>query len=157
MRDLVDTKKIEAARAFVRQWMAALAGYIEIVVEDGGDDPDYEVRWSALEWLSRLQDGAQVERPPQQVIDLLQGLVWEHRSLKHGRRANRVRDRCIVRVVGHLVEHGFNATRNETSRWPSACSIVAEALAENGLDISESAVVAIWSRRHDLLSQVLNK
>jgi hypothetical protein len=53
-----------------------------------------------------------------------------------------------------VTHHGLAATRNEATRnktaRPSACSIVADILAENGLDITESAIAAIWSRRHDL-------
>ena len=76
---------------------------------------------------------------------------------KGRRRPNTMRDIQLVRVIATLVfENGLNATRNEaTTSCPSACSIVAESLAENGIGITESAVVAIWSRRRDL--PVLNK
>jgi hypothetical protein len=63
------------------------------------------------------------------------------------------RDFWIAQTVGRLVEkHGVAPTRNRASadkdeRPTTACGIIARALRELGVNLSETAVETIWSRR----------
>ena len=72
-------------------------------------------------------------------------------AVKRSRRASRnfLRDFIIVNRITKVVSLGFHATRNEASEREFACAIVARAIREAGLDLSEAAVVKIWSRRRD--------
>jgi hypothetical protein len=85
---------------------------------------------------------------PDKVVDVLVRVAIGKRN-KRGGDANRNRGRniaiCATIESVHL-EFDYDFTRNEASDGPSACSIVAEALNHIGENLSESAVVKIWSR-----------
>jgi hypothetical protein len=150
MRDPVDAK-IEAAREEARE----LIGYL--VRGEVGSDEDI-ARLKTWNWLFRARAGAAGPMPQEVFDDLYRRMDRGFDSAvakKRGRRANTTRDSFIARVVAHLVaKYALDATRNAASPRASACSIVADILAEiardqkeNGFDIGESAVVHIWSRR----------
>jgi hypothetical protein len=71
-------------------------------------------------------------------------LVWKTGRAPRAKRTsknNALRDQCIVAAVRGVRECGFDLTRNKGSRGrPSACSIVAEVLAEIGIHMSEGNV-----------------
>ena len=70
------------------------------------------------------------------------------RPKKHGRPRNDWhRDRLICEAVVIVARHGFRPTRNETTRIPSGCSIVAAALQQLGVEMREAGVARIWERR----------
>lgn len=59
-----------------------------------------------------------------------------------------LRNIVLASIIGDVAERfGLNPTRNRTAaRKPSACLIVAQALATNGMALSEDALVTIWKR-----------
>jgi hypothetical protein len=62
-----------------------------------------------------------------------------------GRPRKRIdRDVCIHQAVEAIRKCGFDPTRNAASTPDSACSIVATALQELGVSMSEANVVRIW-------------
>jgi hypothetical protein len=61
-----------------------------------------------------------------------------------GRPRNFDRDICIHYVVEKIRGLGFEATRNEASKTDSACAIVAAALTELDVRMSEKNVERIW-------------
>jgi hypothetical protein len=56
------------------------------------------------------------------------------------------RDLCIKVAIHHLLELGFTATRNEATEDESACSIVATAMRQIGIEMSEAAVAKVWEK-----------
>jgi hypothetical protein len=66
------------------------------------------------------------------------------RKRKRGRHhENYLRDDLIRLAVRTAMGHGLDRTRNEATEAPSACSVVAEELAANGVDMSENNVARI--------------
>ena len=68
---------------------------------------------------------------------------------------NITRDFVIVDVVSKLQEFGYHPTRARAShgsedKEESGCSIVAKALAQLGIHISETGVEEVWSKRANL-------
>jgi hypothetical protein len=59
----------------------------------------------------------------------------------------RRRDVDILTVIEMVRGLGFNATRNETTKTESACSIVHQALCRLNVEMPESAINAIWGSR----------
>lgn len=70
--------------------------------------------------------------------------------------ANHLRDIDIARAVREVVKLGFNPTRNRATETESACSIVAQALANLGIHRSVPAIEKIWnaSRKRSLENSV---
>jgi hypothetical protein len=70
-----------------------------------------------------------------------------HRSSRKKKRGrhhdNDLRDDVIRLAVRTAMEYGLDRTRNEATEAPSACSIVADELAANGVDMNESNVYRI--------------
>jgi hypothetical protein len=65
---------------------------------------------------------------------------------------NLERDLAICIAVRELVPAGYPATRNmATTQTPSACSLVAEALARINIHMSEDAVDKIRQRKGELV------
>lgn len=64
-----------------------------------------------------------------------------------GRPTYANRNLFIVRMVEDIKQRGFAPTRNDTMRdiRESACSIVAKALAQLGLNLSERSIEDIWT------------
>ena len=79
------------------------------------------------------------------VVDLL--LVTRGGPGRRGRKPhqNFLRDYLIRHAVRAVCEYGFAETRNPATSTPSACSIVAEVLAENGVHMTERNVEEIVS------------
>jgi hypothetical protein len=77
-------------------------------------------------------------------------LLWLLRSTREGKRRrgrhpklNHQRDRWICEAVRGAMSHGFRLTRNRESAGPSASSLVAEALTEFGIHMTEANVELI--------------
>ena len=71
------------------------------------------------------------------------------RQVSDGRAAGKNRDLLILMMVQHVMTtFDLMPTRNQVSKTPSGCSIVAEVLPKVGLELTESAVADIWRRRH---------
>jgi hypothetical protein len=74
-------------------------------------------------------------------------LLWDTREGKRRRgrhpKLNHARDRWICEAVGIAISHGFRLTRNRASDRPSAASLVADALAEFGVHMTEANVELI--------------
>jgi hypothetical protein len=151
MRDPLDSK-VEAARAEARKliswWVDGLVASEEQVA-----------RIKTWNWLMTATAGASSGRcfgpPPPEVLDYIYRLMdpvqIELADHKRGRRANTTRDGFLVQVIAQLVrKYGLDATRNEASPRPSACSIVAQVLNENRRrTITERAINTVWSRREE--------
>ena len=77
-------------------------------------------------------------------------LIWLLGDTREGKRRrgrhpklNHQRDRWIREAVGVAISHGFRLTRNRASDGPSAASLVADALAEFGVHMTEANVELI--------------
>ena len=77
-------------------------------------------------------------------------LIWLLRDTREGKRRrgrhpklNHIRDRWICEAVDVAMTHGFRLTRNRASDRPSAASLVADALAEFGIHMTEANVEVI--------------
>jgi hypothetical protein len=74
-------------------------------------------------------------------------LLWDTREGKRRRgrhpKLNHTRDRWIREAVGNAITHGFRLTRNRASHMPSAASLVADALTEFGVHMTEANVELI--------------
>jgi hypothetical protein len=77
-------------------------------------------------------------------------LIWLLRETREGKQRrgrhpnlNKVRDDWICRAVSEAMSHGFRLTRNRTSDRPSAASLVADALTEFGIHMTEANVELI--------------
>jgi hypothetical protein len=97
--------------------------------------------WAAGYIRRRL---ALVEDLPRYVGAYIDRMLLSHPG---ERQTYRERNRWIVRAILITVKSGFAATRNEASqgRRESACSIVAAALAQLDIDMSERTVEDIWN------------
>jgi hypothetical protein len=75
---------------------------------------------------------------------------------RRGHPPNHARDLFIHATVETVKAHGFDVTRNTATReHESACSIVATALAELGVVLSEKSIERIWkenSARYSVLT-----
>jgi hypothetical protein len=153
MRDPTFDAKVETTREEAKRLLGLLSRLGSL--RDGReDDPDGDVR-SEAKMLLTLAAAGWKEPLPTHVLQYLYRLVTEEKAPppRRGRRANTVRDLCIARVVARVVEHGIDATRNETTKlYPSACSIVAEILGSLRVNLTERAVEEVWSRMRDRVS-----
>ena len=74
-------------------------------------------------------------------------LLWDTREGKQRRgrqpKLNHHRDKWICSAVACAMSHGLRLTRNRASDTPSAASLVAEALAEFGIHMTEANVELI--------------
>jgi hypothetical protein len=144
MRDPVDAK-IEEARLAASMMLAVLD---HLGALRGGVALDADpVRIEARRWLR-----AHRQDMPPHLFTFFNELIYEAHGAavrKGRRRPNTARDFSLIFVINALVvDYGLDATRNKTrTTRPSACSIVAEALAETGHAISEEAIEAVWSSR----------
>lgn len=81
-------------------------------------------------------------------VEIMRGEIT--RPAARGRRANTDRD-LVIQLAVMQITTAFpetTATRNEaTDGGPSACEIVADVLAENGVDLGYRSVEKIWSKR----------
>jgi hypothetical protein len=69
------------------------------------------------------------------------------RKRKRGRHhENYLRDSLIKLAVKAAMGYGLHPTRNEATDAPSACSVVAEVLAENGAKMREGNVARVAGR-----------
>jgi hypothetical protein len=83
------------------------------------------------------------------------GLIFELLHLnpppaarKRGRNVDRERNHFIIVAIKLTVRRGFPATRNRAAKnSTSACSIVAKALSQLGVNLTERSVERIWERR----------
>jgi hypothetical protein len=105
----------------------------------------------AAEQLPRYWDAyhiAEAKDVPEDVRERVCQLLISHRGK---RPTYALRDHYIGLAIRSTVERGFAPTRNDASRGgrASACSIVAEALGQLGIDLLERGVEHIWrlSRR----------
>ena len=92
----------------------------------------------AIAWM--LRERAELPDPLRQyLIDLLVTAGGPH---KRGRRAHEhhVRNSVIALAVKAVMGHGFDHRRNQATDGPSACSIVAEALADVGIYMTEANI-----------------
>jgi len=65
-----------------------------------------------------------------------------------GRPSNVSRDYWIAKLIAILkVEYGLSPTRRKRTGDPSGSAIVAQVLRELGIDLDETGVEAVWSKR----------
>jgi hypothetical protein len=80
----------------------------------------------------------------QPVPEIWRPYLFATRKRKRGRHhENYLRDGLIRLAVRTAEGYGLGRTRNEATEAPSACSIVAEELAANGVDMGERSVADI--------------
>jgi len=128
----------------------ARTGRIEYLINEASKGD--EVAWVKIERLVKSFEEYQQPMPPIMAGFFLKVMRDE---LKRPRRRGRSpypkfnRDQLIAQAVQFAREQipSLHATRNEASENPSACSLVAECLAEVGIPIKEQAVVHIWQER----------
>jgi hypothetical protein len=91
-----------------------------------------------------------------EALDYLLPLVFEETASapNRGRPSTRIRDHYIAAAVATGARDGLTPTRNRLNsrphRQPTACGIVATVLAELGINLTETSVEDIWSRRSDV-------
>jgi hypothetical protein len=113
---------IEAAKKGDR--FARRALHNKLIDEIGDDFPIMEEYKKYLIWL---------------LHDTREG---KHRRGRHP-KLNHARDKWICKAVSVAMNHGFRLTRNRASDKPSAASLVADALTEFGIHMTEANVELI--------------
>jgi hypothetical protein len=109
--------------------------------EAGDPDAMYAVHHAIAWHVGQGQPVPEILRP--YLFELLL-LKPPTRKRKRGRHhENYLRDDLIRLAVKTTEGYGFDRTRNEATEAPSACSIVADELAANGVDMNESNVYRI--------------
>jgi hypothetical protein len=84
-----------------------------------------------------------IEEYKKYLVWLLQNTRESKRSRGRHPKLNHARDTWIRKAVGIAIGHGFRLTRNRASDRPSAASLVADALAEFGIHMTEANVELI--------------
>lgn len=126
-------------------------GFFEILIANGLDvrnkDTEEALLGEAFFLLLKRQT------LPDHIREYLQGLlqirqVRLNKKIGRGREANGARDLFIAKAVYGVTQMGYRPTRNRATKdkegAPSACSIVATALADLGVPMGEAAVEKIW-------------
>ena len=112
-----------------------------IEAAEAGDPVAIEAVHQAIIWFVR-NDEPLPEQLRAYLIELL--LLHPGRKKKRGRHHdNYLRDSLINLAVKAAMDCGLSRTRNDATDGPSACSVVAEVLAENGVHMDESNVERI--------------
>ena len=112
-----------------------------IEAAEAGDPVATEAVHQAIIWFVR-NDEPLTEQLREYLIELL--LLRPGRKQKRGRHHdNYLRDDRIKFAVKAAMDCGLGHTRNDATDGPSACSVVAEVLAENGVHMDESNVERI--------------
>jgi hypothetical protein len=113
-------------------------------------------------WHARAELALEVIREPDErtfsneALDYLLSLVFEETapSPNRGRPSTRFRDHWITQAVAISMRYGLMPTRNRANsgpdRQPTACGIVATVLTELDINLTETSVEDIWSRRSDV-------
>jgi hypothetical protein len=103
--------------------------------------------------IEKLQ--AELPLPPNLARYIADNVLAGHVRTKHpgGRPDYFDRDAWIYLAVDYTLKRGFKLTRNEVSKSETASSIVAEALLELGVTLSDKRVAGIWRDMHLHLSR----
>jgi hypothetical protein len=109
---------------------------------EAGDPVAMEAVEHAIAWYVR-----ESEPVPEILRPYLFEVLLLHRSSRKQKRGrhheNYLRDDLIRLAVKTAEDYGLDRTRNEATEAPSACSVIVEALAENGVQMSEGNVARI--------------
>jgi hypothetical protein len=103
-----------------------------------GDSDARAALHDAIAWMIREKE---------QLPDPLRDYLLELLSVDTGPRKrgpqphqHHLRDGLIAHAVRAVMDHGYDHRRNRATKTPSACSIVAEVLAEMGVHMTEKNV-----------------
>jgi hypothetical protein len=143
--------EVEAALAEARDHLGLLKrlGFLE---------PGVEGLEAHTRWRARVALRLPARKWPADVRDYLLRVLSEKPTPTpmKGRPSTEFRDYWLRQVIACLVAvHDLTATRNRSpsnnstprQQQPTACEMVAEELAELGIDLTEASVEAIWSQR----------
>jgi hypothetical protein len=145
--------KKEHSREMVRQMMKDLAlsprGMMDVanLARAGWDLADETLREMIIDYSHRRE-----EMPPTLIAYNMEVVACRSHQPRAGARKksdNLLRDFAITCVVGDVCgRFGLLPTRQMASKKArlSGCRVVARALAEEGLAISELAVIGVWTR-----------
>jgi hypothetical protein len=129
----VSNVDVEAAIEAVREFLDT-EGFLKYAVDKRAAETIYRY-WTA--W-----NVAQAKGVPDDVIQRACQLIVSHPG---ERPTNRIRNGWITEAIRRTVDRGFAPTRNvATRRQASACSVVAAALNQLGVDLEERGVEDIW-------------
>jgi hypothetical protein len=109
---------------------------------EAGDPDAMQAVHHAIAWyVGQGQPVLEILRPYLFELLLLKPPIRKRKRGRH--HENYLRDDLIRLAVRTAMDHGLDRTRNEATEGPSACSIVAEELAANGVDMGERNVADI--------------
>ena len=119
------------------------AAMAAVEAAEAGDPLATEAVHQAIAWYVR--EGEPLPESLRAYLIELLLLKPPIRKQKKGRQHdNYLRDSLIrMAVLAAVTDYGLNRTRNESVDEPSACSLVAEVLAENGVNMGEANVERI--------------
>jgi hypothetical protein len=144
----------EAARADLREYLGQLkrSGFLA----DGVEMEDPKLYHARAELALEATRDPSERTLSDEALDYLLPLVFEETAPapNRGRPSTRFRDHYIAQAVATGASYGLTPTRNRLNsrphRQPTACEIVATVLAELGINLTETSVEIIWSRRSDV-------
>jgi hypothetical protein len=147
--------KPEAALADMREYLGQLKR--RGLLADGVELEDPNLSHARAELALEATREPSERRLSDEALDYLLSLVFEKTALapNRGRPSTRFRDHWIAQAVATGAGYGLTPTRNRAKsggphRQPTACAIVATVLAELGINLTETSVEIIWSRRSDV-------
>jgi hypothetical protein len=143
-----------AALAHLREYLGQLkrGG----LLADGVEMEDPKLSHARAELALEATRDPSERRLSNEALDYLLPLVFEETAPapNRGRPSTRIRDHYIAQAVATDAGYGLTPTRNRLNsrphRQPTACGIVATVLAELGINLTETSVEIIWSRRSDV-------
>jgi hypothetical protein len=153
MRDPAPDAKVAGALHQARRYLGLLKRHG--MLEPGAIDKEFVVR-SRVHIKLSVPGGHTFDEDERA---FLLRLLSENREAaarrRKGRPATKERDFWIVQMVARLVNgHGLTPTHNRKrsnnsgQKRPTACGVVAQVLGElGGINLSETGVETIWSRR----------
>lgn len=147
--------KPEASRAVLRLLLHNAANLhpmhrLDIIARARAGDPDADAVVRAM-----ILEAAQANQPlPPELFVYQMDLVNAGRLRQppaRKRKNNILRNLVITLTVGAVCDHFELQASGRSARRRSACSIVAEALSEASIAMSEAAIVSIWKERRGML------
>jgi len=148
MRDPTVNVKVEAAVQEARRTL----DFFLMVGGLGKSDPEGSVRRAARRRIARLTDDVL----PEHMRDYVCRVLEEQPA---GRSTYSGRNMFIAHVIEQAAKRGFAPTRNAASRGKqeSACSIVAAALGQVGIHMSERTVEEMWASHTAAVREIQRK